>query len=43
MVDFDPQLELRVGDTLVVTGNHAAIDGVMQKLEPLPAPTRLDD
>jgi CPA2 family monovalent cation:H+ antiporter-2 len=37
MVDFDPQLELRVGDTLVVTGNHSAIDGVMQKLEPQPA------
>ncbi len=34
MVDFDPQLELRVGDTLVITGNHAGIDRVMEKLAP---------
>ncbi|MGH7725519.1 MAG: cation:proton antiporter [Candidatus Eiseniibacteriota bacterium] len=34
MVDFDPQIELRVGDTIVLTGDHAAIDKVMEKLAP---------
>lgn len=34
MKDFDPQLEIRVGDTLVITGDHAAIDRVMEKLVP---------
>jgi CPA2 family monovalent cation:H+ antiporter-2 len=34
MIDFDPQWEIRVGDTLVITGNHAAIDRVMEKLVP---------
>lgn len=37
---FDPTLVLRVGDTLVVTGDHGEIDRVMQGLEPpLPSET----
>ncbi len=34
MVDFDPQLEIRVGDTLVITGDHAELDLVMEKMVP---------
>lgn len=34
MVELDPTLELRIGDTLVITGDHAAIDRVMEKLSP---------
>jgi CPA2 family monovalent cation:H+ antiporter-2 len=34
MIDFDPQLEIRVGDTLVITGNHGALDTVMEGLVP---------
>jgi len=33
---FDPSLVLRVGDTLVVTGDHGNIDRVMEGLEPPP-------
>jgi CPA2 family monovalent cation:H+ antiporter-2 len=36
--DFDPQMEIRVGDTLVITGNHASIDRVMEKLVPSDRP-----
>ncbi|MEP7029287.1 MAG: cation:proton antiporter, partial [Candidatus Eisenbacteria bacterium] len=36
MTDFDPQLELRVGDTLVLTGNHAPLDRVIDRLSPPP-------
>jgi CPA2 family monovalent cation:H+ antiporter-2 len=32
--DFDPQFEIRVGDTLVITGDHASIDRVMERLVP---------
>jgi monovalent cation:H+ antiporter-2, CPA2 family len=34
MIDFDPQMEIRVGDTLVITGGHGALDRVMEKLVP---------
>src|SRR5688572_3939583 len=36
--DFDPQMEIRVGDTLVITGDHASIDRVMEKLVPSDRP-----
>ena len=32
--DIDPQLEIRIGDTLVITGDHGSIDRVMEKLVP---------
>ncbi len=31
---YDETLELRVGDTLVMTGNHASMDRLFQKLQP---------
>jgi CPA2 family monovalent cation:H+ antiporter-2 len=34
IIDFDPQVELRVGDTVVITGTHAGIDRVMERLQP---------
>ena len=34
--EFDPQLEIRIGDTLVITGDHASIDRVMERLVPVP-------
>ena len=36
--DFDPQFEIRVGDTLVITGDHASIDRVMERLVPAISP-----
>ncbi len=36
MTTFDPQIELRVGDTLVITGDHRSLDLVMEKLQPQP-------
>ncbi len=35
MIDFDPQMEIRVGDTLVITGGHGDLDQVMERLRPL--------
>ena len=34
MIDFDPQMEVRVGDTLVITGTHASLDHVMDRFRP---------
>jgi CPA2 family monovalent cation:H+ antiporter-2 len=34
MTSFDPQIELRVGDTLVITGSHASLDKVVERLQP---------
>jgi len=34
--DFDPQMELRVGDTLVLTGKHAPLDRAADRLVPPP-------
>jgi K+/H+ antiporter YhaU regulatory subunit KhtT len=34
VTSFDPAFVLRPGDTLVVTGNHGDIDGVMEGLAP---------
>jgi CPA2 family monovalent cation:H+ antiporter-2 len=39
MTEFDPQIELRVGDTLVVTGDHASIDKVVERLQPTSLPS----
>src|SRR5688572_23952824 len=36
--EFDPQFEIRVGDTLVITGDHASIDRVMERLVPATGP-----
>jgi CPA2 family monovalent cation:H+ antiporter-2 len=33
-IDFDPQVEIRAGDTLVITGDHGALDRVMEKFLP---------
>jgi CPA2 family monovalent cation:H+ antiporter-2 len=38
MTTFDPQIELRVGDTLVITGDHASIDKVVERLQPATGP-----